>query len=232
MTERTFEFNANQQGLQGDAIIELMDLDYESGVAGDGSNKRFRFCNWTQTSGQPVKFAGDEYLAVPYTASGFEIRNEGVPPNPTITVANIGLQMTDLINTKDDLLGCRLYRTRVLARHLDDGSDPSHSAHWPTETWFIQQKSSESKLSVTFVLSTPFDLDGVTLPRRRALRYACPWVYRGADCGYTGGPVATNKDVPTSDAAQDACGKRVSSCKLRFGGSADLPYGGFPGLQL
>lgn len=232
MTERTFEFNADQQGLQGDAIIELFALDYESGVAGDGSQQWFRFCNWTQTSGQPVKFAGDDYLALPYTASGFEIRNEGVLPNPTITVANIGLQMTGLVNSKEDLLGCRVLRTRVLARHLDDGSDPDASAKWPEEIWFVQQKSSESKLSVTFVLSTPFDLDGVTLPRRRALRYACPWVYRGADCGYSGGPVATNKDVPTNDPAQDACGKRVSSCKLRFGGSADLPYGGFPGLQL
>lgn len=232
MDDRTFEYNADTQGLQGDAIIELMALDYESGVGGNGTPTWFRFCNWTQTSGQPVRFAGDVYTALPYQATGFEIRNEGVPPNPKIVIANIGLEMTGLINIKKDLLGCKLIRTRVLARHLDDGSDPDANAKWPDEAWYIQQKAEESKVAVTFQLSTPFDLDGVGLPRRRALRYACPWVYRGEECGYTGPAVANAKDEPTSDMAEDACGKRVSSCKLRFDGSQDLPFGGFPGLQL
>lgn len=232
MDNRTFEFNADLQGLQGEAIIELMAIDIESGVAGTGSSSWFYFCNWTQTSGQNVKFGGMEYVALPYKSQGFEIRNEGVPPNPTIAIANIGLEMTGLVNSKQDLLGCKLIRTRVLARHLDDGAAPDSGAKWPDEAWYVQQKTEESKLAVTFQLSTPFDLDGVTLPRRRALRYACPWEYRGAECGYTGGPVADSKDQPTSDASKDVCGKRVSSCRLRYGGSIDLPYGGFPGLQL
>jgi phage-related protein len=39
--------------------------------------------------------------------------------------------------------------------------------------------------------------------------------------------------LPTSDALfrQDVCGKRLSSCKLRFG-ARDLPYGAFPGANL
>jgi lambda family phage minor tail protein L len=179
-----------------------------------------------------VFFGGQEYIAIPYKAEGFEIRNEGVLPNPTLTIGNIGLEFTSLVNSFDDLLGMTVYRRRVLARHLDSGSNPDVNARWPDETWFVQRKASESKLVVTFELSTPFDLDGLTLPKRRALRYACPWLYRGAECGYTGGPVANEKDQPTTDPAQDKCGKRVSSCKLRFGGSNDLPYGGFPGLSL
>jgi len=190
------------------------------------------FCNWIETEGRTVKFGGNSYAPLPYKAEGFQIRNEGVPPNPSITIANIGLEMTSLVNSYDDLLGCRLIRRRVLARHLDDGSDPDVDARWPDEVWFIQQKAAESKLTVTFQLSTPFDLDGVTLPSRRALRYSCPWVYRGEECGYTGGPVATIKDQPTNNPADDKCGKRVASCRLRYGGSKDLPYGGFPGLTL
>ena len=301
--DRTFQFNADTQGLQGDAIIELFAIDTQSGVqpipevpstgadwenavgscytntstgdydfsdvvnntpesiCEDPTDPRFDpgtaawdnadieprdqitnttpiptgfiyFCNWIETEGRTVKFGGNSYAPLPYKTEGFQIRNEGVPPNPSITIANIGLEMTSLINSYDDLLGCRVFRRRVLARHLDDGSTPDTEARWPDEVWFIQQKAAESKLSVTFELSTPFDLDGVTLPRRRALRYACPWVYRGAECGYTGGPVADVKDVPTSDPAQDKCGKRVVSCRLRYGGSIDLPYGGFPGLTL
>ena len=98
--ERTAEFNDDLQGLQGDAIIELIAIDTESGVAGNGTPNWFFFCNWTQTSGQPVKFAGVEYIPLPYTSQGFEIRNEGVPPNPTFTIANIGLEMTGLVNSK------------------------------------------------------------------------------------------------------------------------------------
>lgn len=301
--DRTFEFNADTQGLQGDAIIELFAIDTQSGVqpipdiptsgadwvnssgfcytntvisdfgysdvvnntpesiCEDPTDARFDpgtadwdnadvtprdlistgkaivtgflyFCNWVQTEGRTVKFGGNSYLPLPCKTDGFEIRNEGVPPNPTITIANIGLEITGLINAYDDLLGCRLIRRRVLARHLDDGSSPDVDSRWPDEVWYVQQKKSESKLSVTFELSTPFDLDGVTLPRRRALRYSCPWVYRSAECGYSGGPVADVKDVPTSNISDDKCGKRVKSCQMRFGGSSDLPYGGFPGLTL
>ena len=181
------------------------------------------FCNWLQTDGLAVRFGGNVYAPLPYKAEGFQIRNEGVPPNPSITIANIGLEITSLVNSYDALLGCRLVRRRVLARHLDEGSDPDLDARWPDEVWFIQRKAAESKLTVTFELSTPFDLDGVTLPRRRALRYACPWVYRGEECGYTGKPVADVKDQPTNKSSKDKCGKRVTSCRLRFGGSKDLP---------
>ena len=300
---RTFQFNEDIQGLQGDAIIELFAIDTQSGIQpipevpstgadwenGNGTcytnegindyefsdvvdntpesicedptasqfnpgtsnwnnanveprdqitgGKRLPtgfvyFCNWIQTDGETVRFGGNVYSPLPYKAEGFQIRNEGVPPNPSITIANIGLEITSLINSYDDLLGCRLIRRRVLARHLDNGSDPDLDSRWPDEVWFIQRKAAESKLTVTFELSTPFDLDGVTLPRRRALRYACPWVYRGEECGYTGRPVADLKDQRTSNPNKDKCGKRVTSCQLRFGGSKDLPYGGFPGLTL
>tara|TARA_R110002020_G_scaffold169692_3_gene359030 strand:- start:1833 stop:2534 length:702 start_codon:yes stop_codon:yes gene_type:complete len=232
MEDRTFEFNADQQGLNGDAIIELITVDVTSAVSGPTLVEEFNFCNWGQTNGLTVSYAGTNFLPIPYKSEGFAITNEGVPPNPSITIANIGLQVTALVNSYDDLLGAKLIRRRVLARYLDDGATPDPNAHWPNEVWFIQQKSIESKLSVTFELSTPFDLDGVTLPKRRALRYACPWVYRGPECGYTGVARADAKDQPTSDLAQDKCGKRVKSCKLRYRGSQDLPYGGFPGLTL
>ena len=230
--DRTFQFNTDQQGLDGDAIIELITIDVSSAVSGPVVVELLNFCNWTQTNGNSVKLNGVTYVPLPYKAEGFVISNTGVPPNPSITIANIGLEMTQLVNAYDDLIGAKVFRRRILARYLDDGATPDPNSHWPDETWFIQQKATESKLSVTFELSTPFDLDGVTLPKRRALRYACPWVYRGAECGYTGGPVATVKDVPTSDAALDKCGKRVTSCRLRYGVSQDLLYGGFPGLRL
>lgn len=196
------------------------------------NSRLFFFCNWQESNGSSVLFGGNQYVPLPYQKSGFAISNEGVLPNPQLTMSNVGLGPTSLINSFDDLLGAKVFRRRVLAKHLDNGSAPDVNARFPDETWFIQRKVTENKLFVTFELSTPFDLDGVTLPKRRALRYACPWVYRGAECGYTGAPVANAKDEPTSSPTDDRCGKRVSSCRLRYGGSTDLPYGGFPGLSL
>lgn len=46
----------------------------------------------------------------------------------------------------------------------------------------------------------------------------------------TGTQYYTDNDVVTSLEAQDVCGKRVSSCKARFGDYAQLPFGSFPGV--
>jgi lambda family phage minor tail protein L len=58
---------------------------------------------------------------------------------------------------------------------------------------------------------------------------------RSAASGSTSGNVRgtqfyTVMDIPTWDAAADLCSKRTDGCKLRFGGSERLPFGGFPGV--
>jgi lambda family phage minor tail protein L len=73
---------------------------------------------------------------------------------------------------------------------------------------------------------------GVKLPRRQFIQNACTWLYRGADCGYTGDPVANEFGLPTTILANDACGKRLTDCQARFGAQAILPYGGFPACGL
>lgn len=49
------------------------------------------------------------------------------------------------------------------------------------------------------------------------------------DAGYT---ASTEPRVNTDDfnPLDDVCGKRLSSCKARFGENAELPYGSFPGI--
>ena len=196
-SDRTFADNADLQGLSGDAIVDLWILDLGPlDDSLDPANRYIRFCNWVVADGQPVFYDGEEYIAIPYQAGGFNLKTEGVPPSPSITLGNIGLEWTALVNVWNDLIGAKLTRRRVLRRYLDDGTAPDPNGHWPDEDWVIQQKEEESKLAVTFRLSTAFDLDGVTLPRRKALRYTCPWVYRGDGCGYSGPPVADINDQP------------------------------------
>lgn len=200
--DRSFKDSADLQGLQGDAIIELMTLDLQPLDNAIAPQDRYiRFVNWVVADGQSVQYGGQQYIAIPYKAEGFVIQTQGVPPNPLLTVSNVGLDFTALVNRWDDLVGAKLIRRRVLARHLDSGASPDANAHWPDELWTVQQKETENKLFVAFRLSTAFDLDGITLPRRRALRYTCPWTYRGEGCDYTGPPVADAKDAPLTTSA-------------------------------
>lgn len=193
--DRTFKDNKDLQGLQGDAIIDLWTLDFQPvNPNATPADRYLRFCNWLVTDGVEVDYDSLTYFPIPYKATGFTVQTSGVPPSPSLQISNIGLAFTGFVNNWEDLVGAKLTRRRVLARHLDGGSDPDTSAHWPDETWFVQQKASENKLFVSFSLSTAFDLDGVTLPRRRALRHTCPFVYRGEGCDYAGPPIADAND--------------------------------------
>ena len=203
--DRTFKDNKDLQGLQGDAIIDLWTLDFQPvNPNATPADRYLRFCNWLVTDGVEVQYDGLTYFPIPFKAAGFTVQTSGVPPSPSLQISNIGLGFTAFVNAWEDLVGAKLTRRRVLARHLDGGSSPDTSAHWPDEHWFCQQKSNENKLFVSFTLSTAFDLDGVTIPRRRALRYTCPFVYRGEGCDYAGPPVADASDnlLTTSDDAE------------------------------
>ena len=95
----------------------------------------------------------------------------------------------------------------------------------------VEQKTNETKLSVTFQLAVPFDLEGRSLPGRRLLREQCQWIYRdNIGCHYSGASYWDASDNSVGTLAQDVCGKRLESCRLRFGSGSRLPFGGFPGL--
>ncbi len=109
------------------------------------------------------------------------------------------------------------------------------------ETWYIDRVSGENQQFVEFELAPKIDLVNVSLPRRTIEEF-CPWQYRGTECGYQGDSCFTVNDVAIAAAdkivdssgkvTNDICGKRLSSCKRRFGGDVDLPYGGFYGARL
>ena len=104
------------------------------------------------------------------------------------------------------------------------------TARFPDEVWYIDRISSENQQAVEFELASKLELTNVLLPGRTVVEH-CPYRYRGPDCGYEGGPVATEADVATSNASEDRCGKKVSSCRLRFANTT-LPFGGFPGARI
>jgi lambda family phage minor tail protein L len=124
-----------------------------------------------------------------------------------------------------------------LLKYLDAANFPAGNptadpdAEFPLDIFYVDRKGAESNEIVEFELAPAFDLTNVMIPKRQIIQNMCVWKYRGAECGYTGTAYFDTNDSPTTEGL-DRCGKRLSSCKLRFGEFAELPFGGFPSAGL
>lgn len=225
------------QKLVPGALVTLYEIDC---TAIGGLVERYH----NHTSG-PITWQGNVYMPWAIEANNFERTGDGQQSNPTVTVSNIGVDgsgnqitgvVTALCLALSDLRGATFRRRRTFDTYLDGapGADPNQFL--PTEEWIISQKRTENPESVTFVLSSPLEFDGVKLPSRQIIAGLCGWLtmsypeggYRGSYCGYSGGNMFDRDGNPVSDPALDKCGGRVSDCKLRFGANNALRYGGFP----
>lgn len=182
-----------------------------------------------------VVFDGITYAMWPAEASGFELTSKGTLPVPRMRLANITGMISSLCKSLDDLVGAKVIRRRTFAKYLDavnfpGGVNPTAdpSVKFPDEIWFVARKAGEDNIFVEFELKSSMDVHGVKLPRRQVIANCCPWRYRSTECGYGGTNYFDSTDAPTT-AQYDQCGKRLSSCKARFGTYAELPFGGFPG---
>lgn len=246
------------QGISPGAVIELFQL--ELNVAQHGIDQTYYFHAGVNEVLADIIWQSQPYQALPIEADGFEWNGQGTLPRPKLRVANLLGTITALILTlPNGLDGAKVTRIRTLSRYLDaenfastdrllledddvllaeDGTaflleglnataDPY--AEWPREIYYIDRKSAENRDVVEFELASVFDLAGVRAPKRQCV-VRCQWKYRSPECGYIGTNYFTAQDNPTPNASQDVCGKRVDSCKLRFGDNAELPFGGYPGI--
>ena len=222
------------QRLAPSAVIELFVLDLSLFAEG-----MVRFHAGTNELRLQVVWQGNTYEPFPIQVEGFEFNSNGQVPRPRLKVANVSGSITALILSYQDLVGARLTRKRTLLKYLDganfaSGTNPTAdpTAEFADDVYFIDRKSRETREVVEFELAASFDLEGVALPRRQIVQNVCPWTYRGAECGYTGTAYFNANDVAVTTRSQDACGKRLASCKKRFGANAELPFGGFPAAGL
>lgn len=223
------------QRLDPGAIVELFVLD---AVAQGDTQVRY-FHAGTNALGGAVVWQGNTYSPFPIEADGFEMNVRGTVPQPRIKIANIGGTISSLTRPLQDLVGAKITRKRSFVRYLDaanftGGVNPTANPdeHFPDDIFYINRKVAENKVFVEWELSPAWDVTGVKLPRRQVVQNVCPWLYRGAECGYAGTTYFKVDDTSTENSAEDRCGKRLASCKLRFGTYAELPFGGFPGAGL
>lgn len=240
------------------AVIELFQL--ELNTAQHGVDQTYYFHAGVNEVLTDIIWNGQAYQPLPIEADGFEYSGNGQLPRPKLRASNLLGSITAILATlPEGLEGAKVTRIRTLRRFLDeenfapsdvllledgfellyeDGTsiylEPTNAtadpyAEWPREIYYVDRKSAESRDVVEFELASAFDLAGVRAPKRQCVT-RCQWVYRSAECSYAGTNYYNENDVAVGNASEDVCGKRVDSCKLRFGQNAELPYGGYPGI--
>lgn len=184
------------------AIIDLYELHLNAAL--HGTNEIYRFHNGTNGKFNPtgdIIWKGNSYMAMPVEVEGFEYNGSGQLPRPRIRVANLLSTISAiLININattpgNDLTGAKFIRIRTLSRFLDvtnfpDGENPyglpDPDSEAPQEIYYIDRKVTENRDFVEFEMAAVFDLAGVRAPKRQCISNICQWVYRSAECGYTG----------------------------------------------
>jgi lambda family phage minor tail protein L len=218
--------------LEPSAIIELFQMKLTLAV--NGVDTTFYYHAGTNELTADIVFNGITYAATPIEVEGFEMTTKGTLPRPTMRVANANSAISALLVLYNPLQA-EVTRIRTCKKFLDavnfSGGNPTAdpTAKFEDEIWYIDRVAQENPELVEFELTSKLDLLNLALPRRQVLEH-CPWQYRGAECGYRGKRYFDVNDNSTT-AANDQCGKRYSSCALRFA-KGNLPFGGFPGARL
>ena len=235
------------QKINPSSLIELFELTITESL--HGADATYRFHNGTSDVGtNDIIWDGNAYTKYPIEVEGFEYKADSSSlPRPTLRISNILGAITALIlsaNAKtpgNDLTGAKLVRIRTLVRYIDGENfeddtnpygTPDTTATLPTETYYLARKVQENRDIVEFEAAASFDLATVKAPKRQCNQNLCPWIYRGAECTYSGTDYYDENDKSVDNSDDDKCGKRLSSCEARFGENASLPFGGFPSVGL
>lgn len=208
------------------SVIELFVLELNTTQHGVTATYRFHAGANMNANGEVV-WAGNNYLRFPIEAEGFEYSGNGQLPRPKIRCSNIlGSISAILLTTPGGLGGAKVTRIRTLARYIDGANfpggtnpygTPDSTAEFPREVYYIDRKTVETRDVVEFELAAAFDLAGVRAPKRQCIANICQWTYKSTECGYTGAAYYDANDNRVASSALDVCGKRLSSCTVRFG---------------
>jgi len=190
-----------QQGWH-DAIVEMFDVDL-SLITNDPADV-FYFTNQLKEDGTKVQWKGNVYEPLPILAAGYDRNTNGQIAQPSLTVANVLGTFTQVVRSYDDLVGGKITRRRTLQKYLDGSPQADTLQEFPIDIFYIERKTQETALAITWQLSSVLDLEGVRLPRRVITQNLCLWKYRGSECGYVGAPVFNSRDQVISTDGKSA----------------------------
>ena len=219
---------AQLQKIAPGAIVELFQL--ELNVTQHGVAQTYYFHSGVDGSLADIAWDGQTYQALPIQVEGFEWNGQGSLPRPKLQASNALGTITALILTlPSGLEGAKVTRIRTLGRYLDGESTADVYSKFPDEVYYCDRLLTENRDVIAYELASAFDLAGVRAPKRQCVT-RCQWVYRSAECSYAGSDYFDVNNNPVVTLSEDVCGKKVDSCKARFGDDARLPFGGYPGI--
>jgi len=173
--------------IQNTEILDLFEIkinDYEGYLRFHGS----------KNLDKDIVFNDRTYLYIPSEISNLEYNSDGKQNRPTLTISNINNYITNFIKDRNDLLGCKFYKRKILAKDLDPvnfGGESKNplgqgisNSFISTDLYIIQKKNFETKEKVEFALANVLDLEGVSVPSRKIYNDSCQWQYRGCGCNY------------------------------------------------
>lgn len=148
----------------------------------------------------------NEYVAIPFSMSGVEHTSDGASNRPTLNIANIvslgrsfgnnsdgtadeetwqSVLLSKNIAKPEDILGSRITHRKTLLKNTYRQSDvssfsaPTLPVEFPKVSYNMERISAENAVSIVYELASPFDLEGVKLPRRILVGKYCSWAYQG-----------------------------------------------------
>ena len=216
------------QKLEPGQLIDLFILD----LTPIGQQVVYYFYAGVDANYGPLQFDTKTYQPWPLVVEGINKTGTGPLPRPLFTISNVTGFVSSILPLYEDLAGAHVTRVRTFAKYLDNGPSPDPNAK-VIERYIIEQKKVENKEVVQFELASGLDIENRKLPGRVLVANTCTWIYKSAECSWPGTDPSKWFDAdgnPVTDQNLDSCGKRLSDCKLRFGNSAELPFGGAPGM--
>lgn len=166
------------------AFINLFELEYNDAGAfkyfvrsGEADNSTLHFRDYDSPG--TIR----EYEILPIRIEDLQYTSKGPSTRPVLRIANVLNTFETAVGVDlDNLLGKKLIRRRTLKKYLDNGSGNSSNpaTEFPRQVYIIDRIETRNAYEVAFELTTPFEVEGLTLPYRQVGHNACSWIYQGA----------------------------------------------------
>jgi phage-related protein len=145
------------------------------------------------------------WVRFPFELDALSQTSKGEIPQLIVKVANATRVLDPYLEQGGGGIGATVRLVVVHSDHLDE------TTPWLDETFDVVATAVDATW-VTFTLGAPNPFLS-RFPRHKYLRDHCRWVFKSAECGYTGGDAS--------------CARNLAACRAK---SNQLRFGGFPGI--
>lgn len=176
-----------------------------------------------------ITFQGETYGARPFGITGIGFTSNGKAEKPQLTVSNLDSQVSAMIRNYNGMMQAKV-TIWITSSDMMDGNGNVAAGAYRKLVYYIERPSFCNQTIARFDLTSPYDMDGIMIPSRIS-QSVCYWAQRGwyrsgKGCGYNGANKFDKDNNPVTDPSQDFCAGTVTACKLRFGNTAELDFGG------